>query len=303
MKTLLTKTLRLTAISLLLGASTTLVAKPTEMPTDSPKTATAEKPMQAEYESQDPYENFNRAIFQFNLVFSGLFIEPPIYLYRNGIWSPIQHRVSNFFDNVSTITTLPNDLLQGKMKYFFNDFWRLAINSTIGIGGLFDVAKRMGLKRHQTGFGDTLTQWGATQSPFLVLPVLGPSTFRDAFAIPFNTFTSPYPYLNPDSFMYGMAATRELDSQARLLPAYQAMRQAFDPYIFMRNGFFRVREAALERNQVPLTSLDEDGYVDYRTTLAGTGLIVNGDDSDMVIADGKVDSTPTEPAKTKAKNH
>jgi phospholipid-binding lipoprotein MlaA len=295
MKSALTRLARYASLGLALSFSATAMATAHVPPAHqakhahTAKTSDAAVTMPTDYKAMDPYEGFNRAMFQFNQVFSGLFIEPVIYIYSNGVWSPVQHRVSNFFDNDTTVTTLPNDLLQGKVKYFFNDFWRLVINSTIGVGGLFDVAKHMGLKPHQTGFGDTLAQWGAKKSPFIVLPLLGPSTFRDAFAIPFNTAASPYPYLNPDSVMYGVTAAKEYDSQARLLPVYQAMRKAFDPYVFMRNGYFQVREAALARNQIPLSQLNSDGYSDYRHTMGGTGMIVasgNSQDEGMIVADG-----------------
>lgn len=238
----------------------------------------------------DPYEKFNRGVFEFNKVFLGLFVEPVAYIYTNGVWSPVQRGVSNVFNNISTVTTLPNDLLQGKVKYFFNDFWRLVINSTIGVGGIFDVAKHMGLKPHQTDFGMTLATWGAKRSKFIMLPILGPSTFRDGYAIPFNTGMSIYPYWNSNAITFGLYGAKEVDQQGRLLPAYQMMRQAVDPYAFTRNAYLQARNAQIARNNVPLKDYQPD------VTDSGVGGNVYQADSetdDFIVADGS--STVTNP--------
>lgn len=248
----------------------------------------------------DPYEKFNRGVFEFNKVFWGLFIEPVAYIYTNAVWSPVQRGVSNVFNNISTVTTLPNDLAQGKVKYFFNDFWRLVINSTIGVGGIFDVAKHMGLKPHQTDFGMTLATWGAKRSKFLMLPILGPTTFRDGFAIPINTLASVYPWWKSNGITYGLYGAKEVDQQGRLLPAYQMMRNAVDPYVFMRNGYLQARNGQIALNKVPLSKYNPD------STDSGLGGSVYasppGDDEDFIVADGSTTTAiPSGNAKSTAK--
>lgn len=208
----------------------------------------------------DPYEKFNRAMFSVNKVFLGLFIEPAEYIYTNGIWSPVQNRVSDFYSNVKEINTIPNDLLQGKVSYFFNDTWRFLINSTLGLGGLFDVAKHMGLPPHHTDFGQTLSVWGGQQSAYLMLPILGPGTFRDDFALPFDTVMSPYPYIKPTGDAWALYAGKELNRQASLFPVYQEMRSAFDPYVFARNAYMQHRHAEIAQNNVPYDVYVADYY-------------------------------------------
>ncbi|MDF1654520.1 MAG: VacJ family lipoprotein [Coxiellaceae bacterium] len=243
----------------------------------------------------DPYEKFNRGVFEFNKVFLGLFVEPIAYIYSNGVWSPVQRGVSNVYNNISTVTTLPNDLLQGKVKYFFNDFWRLIINSTIGIGGIFDVAKHMGLKPHQTDFGMTLATWGAKRSKFIMLPILGPSTFRDGFAIPFNVYMSPYPYFNKSGTVWALLGGKQLDLQARLMPAYKLMRDAFDPYVFIRNGYMQARNSQIRRNSLPLS---QASYFDPTESGIGGNIFTDpvANESGMITADGS--STTPVPTST-----
>jgi phospholipid-binding lipoprotein MlaA len=216
----------------------------------------------------DPYKGFNKAMFQFNQVFSGLFIEPWAYLYENAVWSPVQHGVSNVYNNLHEVTNIPNDLLQGKVTYALNDFWRLLINSTVGIGGIFDVAKHMGLKKHNTDFGQTLATWGATQSRYLVLPFIGPSTFRDAFAMPFDTFgMSVWPYIHPHSTAYWLYAGKELSQQAALLPVYRTMHGAFNPYVFMRSSYLQNRNAAIAKNAMPYNEfIQSEGFASAQHT-------------------------------------
>ncbi len=242
----------------------------------------------------DPYEKYNRGVFEFNRVVLGLFAEPIAYLYSNGVWSPVQRGVSNVFNNINTVTTLPNDLLQGKVKYFFNDFWRLVINSTIGIGGIFDVAKHMGLKPHQTDFGMTLATWGAKKSKFIMLPILGPSTFRDMFAIPFNIGASPYPYFSTNGATYGLMAAKQIDLQSRLMPVYKMMRESFDPYVFVRNGYVQARNSQIRRNALPISKFSSFDPTD--SGVGGSIISVPEEEGGMITADGS--STTIVPTST-----
>lgn len=206
----------------------------------------ARKPSNA---AVDPYENFNRVIFAFNQDVDHLIYRPVSKIYHTILPPPLQMGISNAFDNVNEVTIMANDLLQGKVKYMFLDFWRLVVNSTIGVGGLFDVATRLGLKRHYNDFGMTLSYWsGKTNSPYLEIPLLGPSTFRDALGLGVDYLLSPYPYIRPTSTNYIIQGVRLISIRSQLLDTDQLVDEAFDPYIFVRNAYLQHRRHAIEAN-------------------------------------------------------
>jgi phospholipid-binding lipoprotein MlaA len=188
----------------------------------------------------DPYENFNRAIFAFNQDIDHLVLRPIAKVYNRITPPPLQTGINNAFSNIGEITTLPNDLLQGKIKYVFLDFWRFFFNSTIGIGGLFDVASHIGLPKHRNSFGLTLAYWSGknSKSPYLVLPFFGSSTFRSAFGLPVDFLTSPYPYIHPTT-SYIAEGLMIVNMRSSFLPADKLLDDAFDPYIFARNAYLQ----------------------------------------------------------------
>lgn len=206
----------------------------------------ARKPSNA---AVDPYENFNRVVFAFNQDVDHLIYRPAATIYKNVVPWPLQSGINNAFENIGELTTMSNDLLQGKIKYVFLDFWRFFINSTVGIGGMIDVASRVGLKKHYNDFGMTLAYWsGKVDSPYLQVPFLGPLTFRDAFGLPFDYAMSPYPYLRPDGWTYYPQLVRLVNLRSRLLDTDKLVDDAFDPYIFVRNAYLQYRRAVVEAN-------------------------------------------------------
>jgi len=132
------------------------------------------------YVSQDPWEGFNRKMYRFNYNFDKYVFLPAVNGYEFVTPGFVQTGVSNFFNNIYEFRTLYNSLFQLKGKKALTTFGRFATNSTIGIGGLFDVAELFGLKRQNEDFGQTLGYWGVGTGPYLVLPVLGPNTVRSA---------------------------------------------------------------------------------------------------------------------------
>lgn len=197
----------------------------------------------------DPYENFNRVMFAFNQDVDHLVYRPVAKVYHTIVPPPLQLGISNIFDNVNELPTMGNDILQGKVKYVFLDFWRLFINSTLGVGGLFDVATRLGLKKHFNDFGMTLAYWsGKKESPYLVIPFLGPSTFRDGLGIAVDYLMTPYPYIRPKGTNYIIQGVRLTSIRAQLLDTDKLVDDAFDPYIFVRNAYLQHRTAAVEAN-------------------------------------------------------
>ena len=225
-------------------------------------TACARKPSNA---AVDPYENFNRVIFAFNQDIDHLIYRPVSKIYRGITPRPLRKGVTNFFDNVGELTTMPNDLLQGKVKYVFLDFWRFVVNSTFGVGGLFDVATKWGLKKHYNDFGMTLAYWGGkANSPYLQIPFLGPSTFRDGLGLAFDYGMSPYPYL-PSEWQYSLQGVNLINIRTQLLPTDKLVDNAFDPYIFVRNAYLQHRRAAIIANNQSQRVTESARPSTYRT--------------------------------------
>jgi len=200
---------------------------------------------------KDPYEGINRKIFAFNEAMDAMIMRPIAKTYVTITPTFFQRGVSNFYDNFWIPTTVVNDLLQGKVGYALSDTWRFLINSTIGLLGLIDVASHLpALPKHYEDLGLTFAYWGATESAYFQVPFLGPFTFRDAFARPIDTFVfSLWPFVEPNGTAYALYAGYLLDTRASVLPADKLIRQAFDPYIFVRNAYFQYRAKQIADNK------------------------------------------------------
>jgi phospholipid-binding lipoprotein MlaA len=190
----------------------------------------------------DPYEPLNRKIYKFNNAFDKIFLKPPAKLYRAILPSPIRKGVNNFYNNLDLIPTVGNDLLQAKGKWAIRDTWRFLINSTLGIGGILDPAQKFGLQPHSNDLGLTLAKWGDKNSPYLVLPFLGPSTIRDGagWLFQFSMF-SPYVYMRDDTLIYSLLVLRYVDLRSQMLDTERLMDEALDKYSFMRDAYLQHR--------------------------------------------------------------
>ena len=192
---------------------------------------------------QDPLEKWNRGMYGFNKTMDVLIVKPLAYVYKGVVPVSAQQGVGNFFDNLEEVTTIANDLLQFKFRYALQDTTRLLVNSTFGVGGLIDVASRVGLDQRKEDFGQTLYHWGYTESMYLVLPFLGPSTFRDTM----GTFTDRYalsvwPWINDDEWTLALTALDIIDTRASLLQQETVLDTiAVDEYKFMRNAYLQRR--------------------------------------------------------------
>ena len=141
------------------------------------------------------------------------------------------------FINLGTVTVIANDILQLNIHQAANDIWRLGINTTIGIGGLFDVATRIKLPLYHNDFGLTMAKWGYKNSTYLVLPFFGPNTIRDGLGIPVDYFAfSVYPYIQPESRRYEVYGLSIVDKRAQLLKYEEVIDEAaVDRYVFVRD--------------------------------------------------------------------
>ena len=204
-------------------------------------------------DKRDPYENFNRPMFAFNMAMDHLFLRPITHAYDFILPKFAQKGVKNVFNNFDEVTSVPNDVLQGKFLFMLNDFMRVVINSTIGVGGLFDVAKHMNLRPHYESFGLTLAYWqgGKHYSPYLVLPFLGPGTFRSAYGEIVDIPASPLFYI-PNKYWYadlGLRLLNIVNRRSELMEANRMIDTAFDPYVFVRSAYTQTMDKIVAENE------------------------------------------------------
>lgn len=204
-------------------------------------------PAQASQES-DPWEGFNRTIFVFNDTLDRYLLRPVAIGYDTLMPSPLQSGFSNFFGNLQEVRTIANGLFQAKFAQAGLDSTRFLVNSTVGMAGFIDIGSRIGLEEHDEDFGQTLGYWGVGPGPYLMLPLLGPSTVRDAAGkIPDYYNYSPYNEIEEDSDRFGLYALDVVDTRARLLEAEKLV--AGDRYSFFREAYLQ-RRAYLVRDGV-----------------------------------------------------
>jgi phospholipid-binding lipoprotein MlaA len=168
---------------------------------------------------------------------------------------PIRKAIRNFFSNLGDIENGVNNLLQGKVGRSAGDFTRLLVNTTIGIGGLFDPATKFGLEKNQETFGQTLTVWGVPQGPYVVLPFFGPHTLTDALTNPLNPRLDPLRYLYPVSHRNTLWGIEKVVRRADLLTAESVVFG--DRYIFIRDAYLQRRDYLVHDGQV------EDDFDDF----------------------------------------
>ncbi|WP_047541312.1 VacJ family lipoprotein [Methylotenera versatilis] len=214
--------------------------------------------------NKDPLEGINRGIYKFNDVADRAVIKPVATAYKTITPSPIRKGFNNFFNNLGSITTVLNDLLQFKFANAFTDAGRFVINTTFGLAGFIDVASMDNIPNHKEDFGQTLGYWGVGNGAYLVLPILGPSTLRDAtgFAIDRVT-TDPITYTHNigEVRLHNQLRTAQLiDARAQLLDAGDLVDNAsLDPYSFLRDAYLQSR-ANLIADGAANTKATDDGF-------------------------------------------
>ncbi|MFA5913073.1 MAG: VacJ family lipoprotein [Burkholderiales bacterium] len=191
----------------------------------------------------DPLEGYNRAMFRFNDGVDKALIKPVATGYKKVVPEFARTGVTNFFSNLGDIWIGINNVLQGKPGKGASDFGRFAINSTVGILGLFDVASNAGLDKHNEDFGQTLGRWGVGSGAYVVLPILGPSTVRDGFSrFVVDWHGDPLWYVNNIPTRNELIGARVVDGRANLLDAGRlAEEAALDPYTYMRSAYLQRR--------------------------------------------------------------
>jgi phospholipid-binding lipoprotein MlaA len=193
-------------------------------------------------DARDPWESMNRSVYQFNDVVDNVAIKPAAQLYVKVLPSFVRTGVGNFFGNLGDVWSMANSALQLKGQATVETFMRINVNTFFGLGGLLDVATEMRLEKRKEDFGQTLGYWGVKPGPYVVLPLLGPSTLRDTLALPLDMQGDASRQFSDEATRNALTVTRVLDIRSGLLQTVDVVKAAsLDPYTFVRDGFLQKR--------------------------------------------------------------
>lgn len=206
---------------------------------------------------KDPLEPFNRGVYQFNDAVDTAVLKPVATAYRDVTPRLIRQGVGNFFGNLQDVWSTVNSALQLNGPATSDNAGRVMINSLIGLGGIFDVASDLGIQKHTKDFGLTLGHWGVASGPYLMLPLLGPSTLRDTAALPVDSQGDVVGNLNHVPTRNTTMAVRIVDQREGLLKATEMLDKiALDKYSFVRDAYLQRRRSAVYDGNPP----EEDDY-------------------------------------------
>lgn len=199
----------------------------------------------------DPWAPLNRGVYAFNDGLDTVTLRPISKGYKKVAPGFVRRGISNFFGNLRSPLIIVNDLLQGKGRDALRDTGRLVLNSTVGVGGLIDVATAAGFEQHDEDFGQTLAKWGAPDGPYVMLPLLGPRTLRDAMVTPLNFFLAPLFHYDNSSVRDKLWAVEAIHRRSRLLLAEDAIESSNDPYITIRESYLQNRAFLIHDGNPP----------------------------------------------------
>lgn len=205
---------------------------------------------------RDRFERFNRSMYAFNTGVDRVVVRPVARGYAR-LPRPLRSGIGNFIGHLGYPNTIVNNFLQGKWGDGTRDVARFAVNTVFGLGGLMDPATGAGLPRNDEDFGQTLGKWGVPSGPYLMLPMLGPSTLRDAPTWGVDYVTDLRSYIDQDAVSGSLAVLRVVDTRANVLVADAAVEQAFDPYAFVRDAYLQRREYKVRDGNVPVVEDEE----------------------------------------------
>ncbi len=196
----------------------------------------------------DPWESFNRPMYQLNYVVDGVVLKPITQVYRGVVPEYGREHVHNFVENLASPITFANSILQGDPENTFVTLWRFMFNSTIGIGGLFDVASELGLKNRKTDFGQTLALYGVENGPYLFLPIMGPSGVRDGVGRIADYFTHPASYVDSETTAISLWAITAVDARSENYDLIENVyKSSLDPYATFRSGYIQKRDSDIKK--------------------------------------------------------
>lgn len=207
---------------------------------------------------RDPWEPYNRSVTKFNDSVDDAVLKPVATVYRDVLPQPVRTGFGNFFGNLSDAWSFVNNVLQAKPEGSLHSFWRVVVNSTIGLGGVLDPATEMHLERHREDFGQTLGRWGVPPGPYFVIPLLGPSTVRDTAALPVDFYGHPLGHVHDVAWRNSLAGVQIINTRAAVLGATDLLdAAALDPYTFKRDAFLQRRQNDVYDGNPPM---DEERY-------------------------------------------
>jgi phospholipid-binding lipoprotein MlaA len=208
---------------------------------------------------RDPLESYNRDMHDFNTAVDDALIKPVAKGYKAITPEPLDRGITNFFNNIADVNSAVNNLLQFKLSRAGTDVGRVATNTTVGLLGFFDVATNMGLPSYKEDFGQTLGYWGGEPSPYLVLPLMGPSTLRDTVGLTGDILVDPFFSVEKNTVYWGFVALRVVDTRADLLTASKLLEAAaVDPYSFVRDAYLQRRRNQIFDGNPPPEPYEED---------------------------------------------
>lgn len=212
--------------------------------------------------TDDPLQKFNRKMFAFNQTADRVAIRPVAKAYVTVTGPKERVLISNFFDNLRSPVTIVNDLLQGRPGPALETSGRFLVNSTVGFLGIFNPAGDMHLPANPTDFGVTLAHWGVPEGPYLVLPFIGPTSLRDVWQLPVDSYFDPLGwYAREHSFawhaQYLPSTAYLVTLRASALPLDPLLDSAYDPYAFMRDAYRQHRLFEIYHGNPPLSSIDQ----------------------------------------------
>jgi phospholipid-binding lipoprotein MlaA len=201
-------------------------------------------------DARDPFERMNRGVYRFNTETDKLVLRPAALAWRSAVPVPVRRSLGNFLGNLGYTSTIINDLLQGELRDAATATMRFSLNTVLGLG-FFDPAARLGMGRRDQNFSDTLSRWGVPAGPYLMLPLAGPSSVRDAPALFINDYMGVRHYLNENTVRIGLSAIGVLELRTQLLSTDAVVRNSYDPYALTRNAWLQRREF-LHHDRTPL---------------------------------------------------
>ena len=218
---------------------------------------------ETERKNVDPFEAINRPIYKFNDITDKYLLRPLGKGYNFITPRPVRTGIGNFYDNITYPVTIVNSLLQGKGTQAIYDLNRFLFNSVFGVLGFIDVASSRGFPRHDEDFGQTFAKWGIPQGPYIVIPLLGPSTVRDGIGILGNVRVNPLVQMDNSSVRDKLLILWTIETRAALIGPDELVRDAFDPYLFVRDAYLQNRQFLINDSAAPTDDFFEDFEEDF----------------------------------------
>lgn len=207
----------------------------------------------------DPWERWNRRVYKFNDKVDEAVLKPVATTYTKIVPEPVRRGVNNFFGNVSDVWSAVNNMLQGKFSNGLQDMVRVGTNTLFGLGGFLDVASEFGADRQGEDLGQTLGKWGMAPGPYVVWPVIGPSTLRDSIALPLDVQVSPALAMSSNAAKAATAGLQAVNQRANLLGATGMLNDiALDKYVFVRDAYLQRRRSLVYDGDPPEEKEPED---------------------------------------------